>query len=173
MLLIAYFLETGSHFSYLLFLCQFLIFTLDKLKCIGQLCILSYLCVRCIQLAKENVFFYGLIEKDRLLHHEADLATQLRDVIFVYVHTVNQHLAFVDIIKSQQKIGDGTFTAARVTYESYLFSCRNSHAKVFEHFGFSRRIVKGNVLELNGAFGHLFYLTFILPYIDFTFLVDH
>lgn len=59
----------------------------------------------------EDVFLNGGVEEKRLLHNDADLVSELLDVIVTNVNSVNEELASSNIIESEKKVCNGTLTA--------------------------------------------------------------
>ena len=59
----------------------------------------------------KDVLLNGGVEEKRLLHNDTDLVSELFDVIVTNVNSVNEELASSNIIESEKKVCNGTFTA--------------------------------------------------------------
>ena len=88
------------HLANLLFLRQIFEVTLDELKCISHLSILSNLGVRGAHFSKENVFLDRGVEKNRLLHNITDLFAKILNIILRDTFTANEDVAFLHIVES-------------------------------------------------------------------------
>lgn len=57
-------------------------------------------------LTVQNVVFYRLVEENGLLHDVANLAAEGLDVVFLNLVTVDEDLATLDVVESQQEVCD-------------------------------------------------------------------
>ena len=60
----------------------------------------SDLSVTSIRLSVQNVVLDRLVEKNRLLHNEADLSSQGLDVVLLYLLSIDQDLAALNVVET-------------------------------------------------------------------------
>ena len=60
----------------------------------------SDLSVTSIRLSIQNVVLDRLVEKNRLLHNEADLSSQGLDVVLLYLLSIDQDLAALNVVET-------------------------------------------------------------------------
>jgi hypothetical protein len=81
---------------------------------VGHLGHLSDLGVIGLVVSVENVFLDGRVEKQWLLHHDADLFAELLHIVLADVDSVDEELFIGEVIESQKQVGHGALAAAGV-----------------------------------------------------------
>jgi len=93
---------------------------LDEAESVGLLAGSSDFLVRRRGQSVENVVLDRLIKQDWLLHDEADGATQVFDVVVLEGLAIEEHFALLEVVESEEDLGDCGLAAPRSTDESDL-----------------------------------------------------
>jgi hypothetical protein len=128
-----------------IFLSKIFNIALDKLECVSLFSNLPNFKVSSIFVTIKDVILNRYIEKKRLLHDETYLFSKFANVIISDINTVDLQTSTSDIVEPEEKIGNGTFTATRVTNKCDFLCSGYGQVKLFKHPLILGRILKVNV----------------------------
>lgn len=104
------------------------------------------LCLRCVGPAIGDVVAHAPTEQERLLQHDANLATQAVQCHIAHVVTVNTHAATGDVVEARQRVDERALASAGGAKDRNRLPRLDRKADVAEDVRLSPRIAKGHLV---------------------------
>ena len=67
--------------------------------------------------AQADIFRDGPAEEEGVLQDDAELAPQLGDILFAYIHAIDQHAAALNLVEAHHQADDGGLAGAGVAHD--------------------------------------------------------